>query len=679
MKNTIKLLFASLTMSCAALPAMAQQLLPAPQKVEWGKGKFRTDKPFAIELDRQAAGLPGLDAMCTFGPSADASTTHRRLLYTLTAPQGTDFKAREGYTLRITPDTIAVQAASKEGLFYAQATLQQLRDKQGHLPCCTIVDAPAYRWRGAMLDVSRHFFPIDFLKKQIDVMASYKLNRLHLHLTDAAGWRMEIKRYPRLASFAAWRTDSLWKTWWNDGKRHYAEEGTPGAYGGYYTQDQLRELVAYAAERGITIIPEIEMPAHSEEVLTAYPELSCTHELYKQADFCPGSVATYDFLEHVLREVMDVFPSQYIHVGGDEAGKASWPKCPLCQKKMAEEGIADVNGLQAYLIRHFGEFLKANGRTLIGWDEIIDPTLEETSAVMVWQNVGAAREAIKLGHDVVLSPGAYCYLDGYQDSPNTQPEAYGGFQPLEKVYSYVPDEGMTAQERQHIFGVQGNLWTEHVPTASHAEYMLYPRLLAIAEIGWNGTPEKNYPEFRKRALAQCDALQAKGVNTFNLRTEVGNRPEVLHPVKHKAIGAKVTYNLPYNEKYCGAKEQTLTDGLFGGWNYGDGRWQGFIGRRYLDVTVDLGKVQKVREIGTDFLQCSGPEIFFPASYKISVSTDGTNFKEIHQKEHTISKLPLNEIECWQWKGSTKARYIRIEARSAARGGGWVFADEIIVK
>lgn len=668
-----------LALVCALQPTQAQHLLPAPQQVEWGKGTFRMDRPFAVEADKLSTGAAVKQSGWDIAPTATPAETHRRLRYVELKPATNDFRATEGYRLRITPDTIEVAASTWKGFLYAKATIDQLRDKKGNLPCLTISDAPAYRWRGAMIDVSRHFFPLDFLMKQIDVMASYKMNRLHLHLTDAAGWRMEIKRYPRLASFAAWRTDSLWKTWWNDGKRHYVEQGTPGAYGGYYTQEELRRLVAYAEQKGITIIPEIEMPAHSEEVLTAYPELSCTHELYKQADFCPGSVATYDFLENVLREVMDVFPSQYIHVGGDEAGKASWPHCPLCQKKMQEEGIADVNGLQAYLIRHFGKFLKANGRTLIGWDEIIDSTLEATSAVMVWQNVKAAHEAIRLGHDVVLSPGAYCYLDGYQDSPNSQPEAYGGFQPLEKVYSYVPNAGLTADEQKHILGVQGNLWTEHVPTTSHAEYMLYPRLLAIAEIGWNGTSKKDYAEFRERALAACDDLQSRGVRTFDLRTEIGDRPEVLRPIKHKAIGAKVTYHLPYNEKYCGAKEATLTDGKFGGWNYGDGCWQGFIGRRYLDVTVDLGKVQRVNEIGTDFLQCSGPEIFFPAEYKILVSTDGENFQEIKKMERPISKLPLNEIETWSWKGKISTRYIRIQARSAARGGGWVFADEIIVR
>lgn len=251
----------------------------------------------------------------------------------------------EAYRLHVTKDTLLISAASADGFRFAWQTVKQLKQKNAVM-ACDVVDAPAFKWRSLMLDVSRHFQPISFLKKQIDVMAQYKFNRLHLHLTDAAGWRVEIKRYPRLTELAAWREGKTWKEWSKLGCK-YMHEGEAGAYGGYYTQDELRDLVSYAAERGITIVPEIEMPGHSAEVLTAYPELSCTHEPYKQMDFCPGSVATYDFLENVLKEVMDIFPSKYIHVGGDEADKASWPSCPLCQQKMKELGT-DKDGPQAH-------------------------------------------------------------------------------------------------------------------------------------------------------------------------------------------------------------------------------------------------------------------------------------------------------------------------------------------
>lgn len=674
-KNMIfkTLLPAALSVVLSTQPAQAQDLIPLPQKMEWGKGCFEWSKPYVVQT-----GTPMASSFAEkYRKRQPLSTTKeketRRCILFQTLPA--DAPA-ESYRLRISPDTIVIAARETNGFLYAHTTLQQL-EKNGKTPCALIEDAPAYEWRGVMLDVSRHFFPVSFLKKHIDLLSSYKINRLHLHLTDAAGWRIEIKRYPRLTRLAAWRSPAKWKNWWNSDRR-YVEQGSEGAYGGYYTQEELRELVAYASERGITIIPEIEMPAHSEEVLTAYPELSCTHEPYKQADFCPGSVATYDFLENVLREVMEIFPSPYIHVGGDEAGKASWPDCPRCQQKMKEEGIADVNGLQTHLIRHIGHFLQAHGRRLLGWDEIIDRNLADGTTVMVWRDVKNAAQAARLGYDVILSPGAYCYLDSYQDAPHTQPEAIGGFLTLERVYSYVPGEGMTDEEKKHIKGIQGNLWTEYVPTEAHAEYMLYPRVLALAEIGWNGTADKNYKSFRQRAVAETDRLREKGVNAFDLHKEIGDRPQSLQPVRHLAVGAKVTYNKPFNPYYPAQKEATLTDGTKGGWSHGDGRWQGFIGQEPFDITIDLGKVERVRRISTEFMQNSGPDIFYPGQYRISVSTNGKQYQEIYSKKHNVEKLPLYETSEWAWKGKTRARYIRIQAQTGQLRG-WIFADEVEIE
>ena len=670
MKKTTIFLWAVLSYGA---PTFAQQLLPMPQQVEWGKGNFRTDKPLVVEAKAQIKGIDkmGWPKLGKVVSEAEAGKNRRRLIFKNLDGK----KADEAYRLRIAKDTVEVAATDKAGFLHARATLHQLA-ANGNLPCCTINDAPAFEWRGAMIDVSRHFFPISFLKKQIDVMASFKMNRLHLHLTDAAGWRMEIKRYPRLTQYAAWRPEASWKSWWN-GERKYCREGEVGAYGGYYTQDELRDLVEYADQRGITIIPEIEMPAHSEEVLTVYPELSCTHEPYKQADFCPGSVATYDFLENVLKEVMDVFPSRYIHVGGDEAGKSSWPSCPLCQHKMREENLKSVDQLQSHLIRHMAAFLQKNGRQLLGWDEIIDGDLGNGTTVMVWRNADHALNAIRHGYDVVLAPASNCYLDSYQDAPHLQPEAIGGFLTLEKVYNYVPDKGMTDFQKKHIKGVQGNLWTEYVPTESHAEYMLYPRLLAISEIGWNGTKEKNFEEFRQRAVHFTDVLRSKGVNAFDLHKEIGDRPESLKQLKHKALGAKVTYNKPFNRYYPANGEATLTDGVRGGWSHGDQRWQGFIGRSCFDVTLDLGEVQRIKQIGTEFMQSCGAEIFFPGKYEISVSQDGVHFKNIYQMSHDVCKMPQYKTEVWKWEGKINARYIRVEAR-VGKMGGWIFADEIEV-
>ncbi len=666
---------AILLATMAAVPVAAQSLLPLPREVEWNKGVFSWNKPYAVEAlsaeAKQLATAAELPQKSYTEAGKDASSTSRRLIYRLDPSAAT-----EGYALRVTPDTIEISASTTTGFRYAYTTLQQLHDGKG-VPCCTIKDAPVLPWRGAMIDISRHFQPIEFLKKQVDVLSRYKLNRLHLHLTDAAGWRMEIKRYPRLTNFAAWRTDAVWKPWWN-GSRHYAQEGTPGAYGGYYTQEQLRDLVAYAAKKGVTIVPEIEMPAHSEEALTAYPEFSCTHEPYKQADFCPGNEGAYSFLENILREVMDVFPSKEIHIGGDEAAKASWPNCPLCQKRMQEEGLKNVDDLQAYFMNRMGQFLVDNGRRPIGWDEVVDKNLPEEQIVMIWRDKDIAREAIKHGYDVILSPGKYCYFDGYQDDPPSQPEAMGGFQPLQNVYSYNPTEGMTAAEKQHIKGIQGNVWTEYIPEAKNVERMLYPRLLAIAEIGWTGGTEKNYADFRKRTLKEVDYLHAQGINAFDLKNEIGDRKESLTPVKHKARGAKVTYNLPFNERYCSDGPGSLTDGRRGGWDYGPtSAWQGFINGDRFDVTIDLGKVQSIKRVSTNFYQSSGPEIYLPGEYIVSVSTDGTAFKEVERRQQEVVKLVNPGVEAWQWNGKAKARYVRVQAK-AGKIGGWLFVDEVEV-
>jgi len=666
MKTQMKLCLLGLCVLC--LPMAAQTLLPLPQHVQWGKGAFDWSKPYRMICapNVQVSSAP----IKQWLPSKGDATRGGRVVI---LEEGHPTWNNEAYELYVSPDTVRVSARDEAGFMAARATLEQLTTDGKRTRAVNISDSPAYGYRGAMLDVSRHFFPIAFIKKQVDLMSRYKFNYLHLHLTDAAGWRIEIKRYPRLHQFAAWRTDSLWKVWWN-GDRRYVDEGTEGAYGGYYTQSELRDLVDYALERGITIIPEIEMPAHSEEVLTAYPCLSCTGEPYKQADFCPGSVSTYDFLENVLLEVMDVFPSPYIHVGGDEAAKASWKTCPKCQAKMREMGFDHVDDLQTHLISHMGHFLRAHGRTLIGWDEVIDGNLERGTTVMVWRGLENATRAAALGYDVILSPGAYCYLDAYQDSPPSQPEAMGAYLPLEKVYGFVPGEGMPHAWRSHIVGVQGNLWTELVPSVSHAEYMLWPRLLAIAEIGWNGTKHKDYPEFLKRAKSETQYLRDNGVNAFDLSKEQGNRKTSFR--KSKAARARVVFNKPYHKSYAGDGPITLIDGKLGAWNYGD-HWLGFLGNECLDVTLDLGSVQTLKEIGADFLQCTGPWIYFPGKFTISVSTDGGEFHTIMQRENPDTEAPCYKTEWWTWKGKTQARYVRLQGSPAVHGG-WIFVDEIIV-
>lgn len=669
-------LFLLLALLCTPVSLPSQTLLPMPRRVEWHEGTFAMNRDYGfiaasanvLDMAKEAGfDEDKAEAVANMdGKGAKGCFVFRRL-----EPKGAD----EAYNLCVDKDTITVEASTVAGFRYALATLKQLELSDGQIACCTINDSPAMAWRGAMIDVSRHFMPIEFLYKQIDLMASFKLNRLHLHLTDAAGWRMEIKAYPRLTQLAAWRSDSSWKKWWH-GSRQYAEEGSANAHGGYYTQQELRRLVAYAEKKGIVIVPEIEMPAHSEEVLTAYPELSCTHEPYLQADFCPGNEQTYQFLEQVLSEVIDVFPSTDIHIGGDEAGKASWRNCPLCKQRMEAEGYRSTDELQGYLVRRIAQFLKIHGRRMLAWHEVMADSMPHDATLMVWGDTAIAHKAIRLGHDVVLSPGKYCYLDAYQDDPTTLPEAMGGFLPLSEVYAYRPTQGFSDSEIQHIRGIQANLWTEYVPTPKDAERQLWPRLLAIAETAWSGDDKKDSVDFRRRAIATTAQLRSMGVAAFDISHEIGDREVSLSLVKHKARGATVVYNAPYNSRYCAAGESALTDGRRGGWNYGPGSaWQGFISSGRMDVTIDLGRMRKLHQISTNFFQSSGPEIFLPAMFIISISDDGKSFEEIYECNQTVERLSNPSVEIQSWTGSIRTRYVRLQALSGEYGG-WIFADEV---
>lgn len=588
----------------------------------------------------------------------------------------------EGYHLRITQDSLLLEASQVSGLFYGMQTLVQLamNTENGQiLPAVEIFDKPRFAYRGVMLDISRHFYGKDFLKKQIDLLAQYKINRLHLHLTDAAGWRIEIEHFPRLTSQAAWRTQAKWKDWWN-GKRYYSTETHREAYGGYLTKNDVRELVEYAQKRAITIIPEIEMPSHSEEVLAAYPELSCTHQPYGPSDFCIGNEKTFRFLEEVLLEIMDLFPSEYIHIGGDEAPKTAWKTCLLCQRRIREEGLNGVDGLQSYLIHRIERFLNAHGRNLLGWDEILDGGLAPNATVMSWRGTEGGLAAVRSGHRAIMTPGAYCYLDSYQDAPNTQPEAIGGYLPLEKVYHYDPIPKELPDSLHHlIYGIQGNLWTEYIPTPEHAEYMLYPRALAVAETGWTNPDIKSWPDFHQRAMNAIEYMRHAGYNPFDLAKEYGNRPETAQQCKHKAFGKPVIYKAPYWRTYPAEGERTLTDGLRGGWNYNDGRWQGFVSSRRLDIVIDLEKTDTIHCIEADFMQLCGPGVFLPEQIKISISNNGNEFVPLTSWKHQVVRDDTLTIKRFTWKGEVSTRFIRYQAEASPTYGGVIFTDEIVVK
>ena len=425
----------------------------------------------------------------------------------------------ESYVLTIDKKGVFIQSTSEIGLFYGLQTLMQLVQQDKNIPYLEIKDKPRFAYRGLHMDVSRHFFSLDFLKKQIDRMAHYKLNKFHLHLTDAAGWRLEIDAYPELTGIAAWRAEELWKDWWAS-DRKYVAEGTPGAYGGYYTKEEARELVRYAAERHVTVIPEIEMPGHSEEVLAVYPDLSCTGIPYTTGEFCIGNEETFEFLENVLEEVIDIFPSEYIHVGGDEASKEHWEKCPKCQSRIKEEGLKDEAELQSYLIRRIEKFLHSKERKLIGWDEILEGGLDASAVVMAWRGEEMGVSAAQKGHKVIMTPGEYAYFDSYQGIPDKQPEAIGGFLPIEKAYSYNPvPDSLSYEESARIWGVQANLWAEYIASEEHMEYMIWPRLLAMAEVAWTAPEQKSWSHFKRRVNREIPILQSMGFNPYTLSKE----------------------------------------------------------------------------------------------------------------------------------------------------------------
>ncbi|MEH7890697.1 family 20 glycosylhydrolase [Elizabethkingia meningoseptica] len=648
------------------------------------------------------------------------------------------------YKLKIDKKGILIQASDVSGAINGIHTLIQLgllQEDSSRLAYSVIEDKPRFSYRGLHLDVSRHFFPLSFVKKYIDLMALYKFNNFHWHLTDGAGWRLQIKKYPELTNKAAWRTHTVWKDWWQNG-RQYIEEGRPNASGGYYTQEEAKELVKYAADRGINVIPEIEMPGHSEEVLAVYPELSCSGKPYTQSEFCIGNPKTFEFLQGVIDEVLEIFPSKYIHIGGDEADKSHWKNCPKDQALMKKEGLKSVDELQSFAIRKMDKYLQSRGRILVGWDEILDGGLTPGAVVMSWRGESGGIKAANAGHDVIMTPGEFLYFDSYQTDPRTQPEAIGGFLPLEKVYSYnpVPSE-LNKENEKHVLGAQANLWAEYIPTTNHVEYMVFPRALALAEVNWTPKENKNVDDFKKRLQFHYSILQKlqvnyyrpsyningivaydenSGINTVTLKTEQfdasnikyttdGTEPtensfnykeplifttsgklKAAYFMKGIKVGPVLEMDIDkhkaigkkviYNNKWDGyeaQKEKTLTNGVFGGLTYHDKQWQGFT--RDLDVVVDFEKKEIINSIAMRFMQITGPGVYMPGEMKILSSDDGVNFKELGVVKNDI---PVTESKLtfkrFELKLKTPVQTRFLRIIAPNTKKGYLFTDEIIV-
>jgi len=424
----------------------------------------------------------------------------------------------EGYLLLVTPGSVTISAPAHAGLFYGLQTLRQLLPADAGadraVPAVRIEDAPRFRYRGMHLDVGRHFFPVAFIKRYIDLMAMYKMNTFHWHLTEDQGWRIEIKKYPRLTEVGSCREETILEKNFDP----YVGDGIP--YCGFYTQDDIREVVAYAAERYVTVMPEIEMPGHSVAALAAYPQLGCTDgpfEVYTKWGvtediYCPKE-ETFAFLEDVLTEVINLFPSRYIHIGGDEAPKTRWKASDVAQAVIAREGLADESELQSYFIRRIERFLNAHGRRLVGWDEILEGGLAPEATVMSWRGMEGGIEAARQGHDVIMTPAGHLYFDYYQGDPEWEPLAIGGYSPLDRVYAFEPvPEELTPEEARHVLGAQGNVWTEYMATTDYVEYMVFPRLLALSEVVWSPKAARDWDSFAARLPAQFRRLDRYGVH-----------------------------------------------------------------------------------------------------------------------------------------------------------------------
>lgn len=745
--NRLAALLPALFMSAAIQAQQKVNIIPKPSEITEKPGFFLlTDKvqiesgyPDAYGTAKLLGSETGIP--CRVLSKSGIRETKNRILFEKVSEKKMN---SEAYRLQITPDNIRITSSSPTGAIYGMQTLLQIIRTQPDpkkLPCVDIDDHPRFTYRGMHLDVSRHFYPVTFVKKYLDLMALYKMNTFHWHLTDGAGWRLEIRKYPELTKKAAWRTALTWKEWWRgSGLKKYAEEGAPNAYGGYYTQEDAKEIVAYAQARGITVIPEIEMPGHSEEVNAAYPQLSCAGAPYQSSDLCLGNDSTFTFLEDVLKETMAIFPSKYIHIGGDEASKRSWKECPKCQKRIADEHLKNVDELQSYGIRRMEKFLIANNRKLLGWDEILEGGLAPEATVMSWRGEKGGITAASEGHDVVMTPGAYCYFDAYQADPVTQPEAISGYLPLSKVYSYEPvPKELDASKAHHVLGAQANVWTEYMPNTDHVEYMVFPRMLALAEVVWSDKGKKDWFDFKERLQAHYLLLQRMNVNYYRpsyqlqIKTQFnysGGKATVsfdseqylpvirytlndsmptassqvysgpfdvtgsakvkaaifkdsarMGPVAslpvdfHKALGKKVSYNKPYSTAYVAQKDSTLTNGYRGTLTYSDGQWQGFL--QTLDVIIDMEKVETLNSLSVNFMQLTGPGVYMPPYLEVSLSEDGKEYTPLPKAENDVpaTQASLTFKDFFVNLKGKKARYIRVFAPNQK---GFLFADEIIV-
>ncbi|MDN3665195.1 beta-N-acetylhexosaminidase [Algibacter miyuki] len=652
----------------------------------------------------------------------------------------------EAYELEVTPKNILITSGSGAGFFYAMETIGQLlpttifsKKEQTNtiwgIPAVRIADKPAFGWRGYMLDVSRHFFTKEEVKDAIDFMAEVKLNRFHWHLSDDNGWRIEIKKYPKLTEVGAWRVnhndkDENTSNWWGRPTQQPGEEAT---YGGFYTQEDIKEIVAYAKARYVEIIPEIDMPGHSLAAIASYPEISCstgpfyvgTGGVVRNNTYCPGKEVTFEFVENVLGEVMDLFPFDYMHIGGDECNKEAWEVDPDCQLRMKEENLADTHELQSYFVKRVEKIVNAHGKNMIGWDEILEGGLAPNATVMSWRGEKGGIAAARQGNDVIMTPSRYCYFDLKQGDDDLEPNLGYAYSFLKDTYNYkIISDSLTTEQGKHVLGLQGNLWTESLRNWSQITYMTFPRLYAVAENGWTKQNDKDWDGFTNRLINQFKRLELKGeryaTSAFNariyhtgqqdgsieiaLKTEVngmdiyytldGSEPSLTSTkyekpffIKntttlkatsfkndeqignisektfpiHKAVGATVVYHSP---KITDTKEiNKLVDLNFGKLNRGDRNWQNIKGDLEVDLTFTEAKT--IESIEVTSLRFTNSSVYVPEYIEIYGSEDGKNFTKLGEiKQLEVSHTQgRNKVKSTINFNKTTVKAIKVKAKS----------------
>lgn len=564
MKQISKIIFVALffiTITPSIIFLQKLPIIPQPVEITTGAGTFVINNKTTINTSTRDKELLNLyeilsgyiAAVIGAKPGLSGNGTN-----TINLLFDANIQHNEGYQLSVAENNITIKGKSGSGIFYGIQSLVQLfpleKSSTISIPQIMINDYPRFKWRGVHLDVCRHFFPIEFVKKYIDILAAYKINTFHWHLTDDQGWRIEIKKYPKLTQIGSMRKETM-----GDGK----------PLGGYYTQEQIRDLVEYAKSKYITVVPEIEMPGHALAALTSYPEYSCTGGPFEVGTtwgvfddiFCAGKDNTFEFLENILSEVLTLFPGEFIHIGGDEAPKTRWQKCEFCQKRMKTENLKDEHELQSFFIQRIEKFLNSKGKKIIGWDEILEGGLAPNAAVMSWRGTEGGIAAAKMKHYAVMSPGTHCYFDHYQGLSG-EPKAFGGYTPLEKVYSYEPIPAqLNDEEAKYIMGAQANMWSEYLETTDQVEYMLLPRLCALSEVVWTPPSSKNLDDFLSRLSTHYDLLASKGYN-FRVPPPLNEVGELVLSKNEKVVlgsqirSAKIYYTIDGSEPDINSSQYT---------------------------------------------------------------------------------------------------------------------------